>query len=128
MISNKEAQELHQLLAGLIQTFEDAQMVGIDDAKPALERARALAVAVVEDTESHPADAYTYAPCITGKVEIGDQTSEFMIPLLNDSMGWTQWGADNHTLGPRVELLDKMSGAANEWARENITEEDDDDD
>lgn len=120
MISNTEAQELHQLLAGLMQTFEDAQMVGIEDAMPALQRARDLAVAVVEDTESHPADEISYAPVIKGTIQIGDDTSEFMLPLLNDSVQYSQWGADNYVLGPRVDLLETLANAAQEWAEEHL--------
>lgn len=78
------------------------------------------------EPQPHPADKVSYAPCITGKVEIGNGTSEFMLPLLDNSMGWTQWGAHNSVLGARVDLMEKLADAAREWALENMEEDDDD--
>jgi hypothetical protein len=108
MITHDQAKELHELLAG--GPIPEAD----------LERARELAAIVLADTEPHPADNVSYAPCITGKIEIGDTTTEFMLPLLNDSVTYTQWGAPTYVLGPRVDLLEKMSDGAREWAEENL--------
>lgn len=60
MISHSEAQELHQRLGGLIQTFEDAGMVDKGDALPDLERARELAAVIVSDTEPEEPDTNEY--------------------------------------------------------------------
>lgn len=68
----------------------------------------------------HPADNVSYAPCIKGTIEIGEDTSEFLIPLINDSMKYQQWGADNSVLGDRVELLEAVADAAQEYAQDNI--------
>lgn len=111
-ISNKEAQEL-------LDCIKQAEgQTG--DWRAALERAHALAVRVVEDTESHPADQYSYKPAIKGTIEIGDATSEFMLPILNDSVSYQQWGADNYVLGPRVDLLDRLADGVQLWAEENL--------
>jgi hypothetical protein len=66
----------------------------------------------------------SYAPCITGHVEIEGAVSEFMIPLDNDSVGFSQWGAPNEVLWARVELLNNLSGPAREWWSENRPEDD----
>jgi hypothetical protein len=70
--------------------------------------------------EPHPADNVSYAPCVKGTIEIGDTTTEFMLPLLNDSMSYSQWGAPTYTLGERGELVEGMATAAQEWASENL--------
>lgn len=61
----------------------------------------------------------SYAPCITGTIEIGDSTTGFMVPLGGDS-GWSNWGAANEVLATRVDLLDTLESAASEWASENL--------
>lgn len=68
----------------------------------------------------------SYAPCLTGKVEIEGAVSEFMIPLDNGSVGFSQWGAPNEVLWSRVDLLDNLSGPAREWWADNRPEEDND--
>lgn len=67
----------------------------------------------------------SHDPCVSGKIEIGGQVSEFLLPLLNDSVRYSQWGADNTVLWPRTDLLDAMAGAAREWALDNLRSEDD---
>lgn len=67
-----------------------------------------------------PESPVSHAPCIQGTIEIGDATSEFLIPLANDSVGFSQWGAPNEVLWSRVALLDELSGPAREWASDNI--------
>jgi hypothetical protein len=128
MLSHKEAQELHRLIGAPIETAREgydgdlevsAVMVPVKD----LERARELAALIVADTEPSPV---SYDPCITGKVEIGGQTSEFLLPLDNDSVRYSQWGADNTVLWPRTDLMDALAGAAREWALDNLRTEEDD--
>lgn len=67
-----------------------------------------------------PASPVSYDPCITGTVEIAGIKSEFLLPLVNDSVRYSQWGADNTVLWPRVDLMDALAGAAREWALDNI--------
>lgn len=62
----------------------------------------------------------SYAPCIQGTIEIGDRKSEFLLPLANDSVKYSQWGADNTVLWPRADLLEVMADAAAEWVSENL--------
>lgn len=71
-----------------------------------------------------PESTVSYDPCITGKVEIEGAVSEFMLPLGNDSVGFSQWGADNETLWQRVDLLENLAIKAREWWAENAPEED----
>lgn len=125
MISYTEAQELHLLIGGPIEVALDRY--DIAGAKPdfvmvrveELERARELVALIVTDTTPSPV---SYAPCLTGKVEIEGAVSEFMIPLENDSVGFSQWGAPNEVLWSRVELLDTLSGPAREWWADNRPE------
>jgi hypothetical protein len=65
----------------------------------------------------------SYDPCIQGTVEIEGRTSEFLILLDRDDVGFSQWGADNTVLWERVSLLDPLSVAAKEWALENLNRE-----
>jgi hypothetical protein len=69
----------------------------------------------------------SYDPCIQGTVEIEGRTSEFLILLDRDDVGFSQWGADNTVLWERVSLLDPLSVAAKEWALENLNREEDGD-
>lgn len=71
-----------------------------------------------------PESPVSYDPCITGTIDIDGAKSEFLIPLANDSVRYSQWGASNTVLWPRVDLLDGMAGAAREWALDNIRTED----
>lgn len=66
-------------------------------------------------TLEDPPSKVSHAPCITGRIEIGGQASEFMLPLDNDSVRYSQWGADNIVLGQRVDLLEGMGDAARDW-------------
>lgn len=70
-------------------------------------------------------DPVTYAPCLTGRVEAAGTVSEFMIPLEDDSVGFSQWGAPTEVLWSRVELLDNLSGQAREWWADNKPEDPD---
>jgi len=122
MISHNEAQELHRLIGGALQSAEDNQweLIGADDLTRALE----LAALIVADTEPSPV---SYAPCITGRVEIGDAVSEFMLPLdPESSTSYSQWGADNTILWPRTDLMEALADAAREWYIDNHEEEDSD--
>jgi hypothetical protein len=82
----------------------------------------------VEDTDAilfppPPPAPVSYAPCITGKIEIGGRVSEFMIPLdPESSTQYSQWGADNTVLWPRTDLLEKMHEVAREWVLDNPEE------
>lgn len=67
-----------------------------------------------------PASPVSHAPCIQGTIEIGQRSSEFLIPLDRDDVGFSQWGADNTVLWARVDLLDEMSKTAKEWAIDNL--------
>lgn len=78
-------------------------------------------------TLPEPESPVSYSPCLMGKVEIEGAVSEFMIPLENDSVGFSQWGAPNETLWERVALLDNLSGPAREWWADNKPAEEDDD-
>lgn len=116
MISHDQAKELHELLSGGPVPRED------------LERARELAALVVADTEPHPADNVSYAPCITGKVEIEGRVSEFLVSLdPESSTQYSQWGADNTVLWPRTDLLEKMAEVAREWVLDYPENDEDDD-
>ena len=61
-----------------------------------------------------------YSPCVMGKVIIGDTTTEFMLPLLNESVTFSQWGAPTYVLGPRADLLERMAEGAGEWAQDML--------
>lgn len=74
-----------------------------------------------------PESPVSYDPCIQGTVEIEGRTSEFLILLDRDDVGFSQWGADNTVLWERVSLLDPLSVAAKEWALENLNREEDGD-
>lgn len=69
----------------------------------------------------------SFTPCITGKVEIDGAVSEFMLPLDNDSVGFSQWGAPDEVLWARVALLDSFAEKAREWWAENKPEDEDED-
>lgn len=58
-------------------------------------------------------------PVITGRIEIGGQASEFMLPLDNDSVMYSQWGNSNTVLWPRVDLVEGMAREAREWWADN---------
>lgn len=134
MISHDEAQELHECLGIVI----DEELDGIQHALPSgtfdevfrrLERARELAAVIVADTMPDPADNVSYAPCIEGVIDDGTHKSEFMIPLDTDSSTkYSQWGADNTVLWPRVDLLEALGDAAREWASENLPRDDEEGD
>lgn len=129
MLSHTEAQELHRLIGGPIETAHvdydgDLEVVGVMVSVEDLRRARELVAIIVADTTPSPV---SYDPCITGKVEIAGQTSEFLLPLVNDSVRYSQWGADNTVLWPRTDLMDALAGAAREWALDNIRPWGDDD-
>lgn len=70
-----------------------------------------------------PASPVSHDPCIQGVIEIEGRKSEFLIPLVDDSVRYSQWGADNLTLWPRVDLLDGLAGAAREWALDNLRDD-----
>lgn len=74
-----------------------------------------------------PADNVSYSPCLKGKVLVDGAVSEFMIPLENDSVGFSQWGAPDEVLWQRVPLLHNLSFPAREWWAANKPEEDHDD-
>lgn len=116
MISHKEAQELHLLIGGPLEVARqngafDPEYITVKASD--LERARELAALIVSDTEP------STDPCITGKVEVGGQASEFMIPMDNDSVEYSQWGATSTVLWPRTDLLRAMSEQAREWWLDN---------
>jgi len=67
-----------------------------------------------------PESPVSHAPCIQGTIDIAGLKSEFLIPLANDSVGFSQWGAGTPVLWTRVDLLDELSGKAREWADENL--------
>ena len=109
----------HEQAKTLLECIEQAQERE-GDWLVALEQAQGLAAMIVADTEPHPADDVSYAPCITGKIEIGDTTTEFMLTM---DAGWSQWGATTPVLGERVDLMDSLGSAWTEWASENICTE-----
>lgn len=74
-------------------------------------------------TLPEPASPVSYNPCLQGKVLIDGAESDFLIPLDNDSVGFSQWGAPNEVLWQRVALLDSLSGPAREWWADNQPEE-----
>ena len=57
----------------------------------------------------------TYDPCIQGTIDIEGSKSEFFIPFDRGDIGYSQWGADNTVLWPRVALLEGLATAAKEW-------------
>ncbi|UOK18408.1 hypothetical protein SEA_BRUHMOMENT_92 [Arthrobacter phage BruhMoment] len=131
MISYEEAQELHLLFGGPVEARLEgyageldvsAVMVSVKE----LERARELVGAIVSDLDPDgegvepPTPEISYDPCIKGTIEIGGVTSEFMILLANDSVQYSQWGASNTALWPRVDLIQGMHAAATDWADENL--------
>jgi hypothetical protein len=67
-----------------------------------------------------PESPVSHAPCIQGVIDIAGLKSEFLIPLANDSVGFSQWGAGTPVLWTRVDLLDELSSKAREWADENL--------
>lgn len=67
-----------------------------------------------------PEPEVDYAPCIMGKVIIGDTTTEFMLPMLNESVTFSQWGANGYVLGSRVDLMEALAEAAGEWAQDML--------
>lgn len=123
MLSHEQAQELHALVGQPIDAHEQDGYTGRHEPNAilvpltVLERARELAAIIVSDTEPQGVD---FAPCVTGQVNIGGEVTEFMLPLLNDSVTYSQWGAPTFVLGPRVDLLEKMADGAREWAEENL--------
>ena len=89
--------------------------------KEATEQAEELRIMVHPEggRESDPSPV-SHAPCAQGTIDIGGVTSQFLLPLVNDSVRYSQWGASNTVLGDRVDLLDAMAGAAREWALDNL--------
>lgn len=75
-----------------------------------------------------PESPVSHDPCVQGTIEIAGVKSEFLIPLADDSVRYSQWGADNLVLWPRVDLLDAMAGAGREWALDNIRGDEDEED
>lgn len=73
-----------------------------------------------------PASPVSYNPCLQGKVLIDGAESDFLIPLENDSVGFSQWGAPDVVLWSRVELLDNLAAPARLWWADNKPEEDSD--
>lgn len=67
-----------------------------------------------------PTPKISFAPCIQGVIEIGADKSEFLLPLHREDVRYSQWGAYNPVLWPRVDLLEKLAAAAAEWADENL--------
>lgn len=64
-------------------------------------------------------DPPTEGPEITGQVNTGGQVSKFRIPLDDDSVQYTQWGASNTVLWPRVDLMGALAEAGREWWADN---------
>jgi hypothetical protein len=79
------------------------------------EQYAAVAKILLPDPQSN----VSYAPCIKGTIDIGDTSTQFMVPLGGDT-GWMNWGASREVLGTRVDLLDNIESAATEWAEENL--------
>jgi hypothetical protein len=123
MLSHKEAQELHQLIGTM--HLQVSNKAATDITEDETERALELAALLVSDTmggrDSDPSPV-SHNPCLQGKVLIDGAESEFLIPLDNDSVGFSQWGAPTEVLWQRVELLDNLSGPAREWYAENREE------
>lgn len=123
MISHQEAQELHLLIGGPLEVARqngafDPEYITVKASD--LERARELAALIVADTEPTSASSkYTFDPVVTGRIEIGGQASEFMLPLDDDSVMYSQWGADNTVLWPRVSLVEGMAEEARGWWADN---------
>jgi hypothetical protein len=80
-----------------------------------LEQFEAIKKIIVPEPES----PVSYSPCIMGTVDIEGAKSEFMVPFDNDSVKYSQWGADNTVLWPRVDLMDALADAAREWWLDN---------
>ena len=97
------------------------QTAALENIRASLERhAGSMAYVIgAKATVEDPPSKVSYEPCIMGKIEVGGQASEFMIPLDNDSVNYTQWGADNMVLWPRVELVEGMTEKAREWWLDN---------
>lgn len=97
------------------------QTAALENIRASLERHAASMAYVIgaKATVEDPPSKVSHAPCITGKIEVGGQSSEFMIPLDNDSVMYSQWGADNTVLWPRVELVEGMAEEAREWWLDN---------
>lgn len=109
------------------QDMLDGEAPPVPLGKDATEEAEALRQMVHgKDGGRSPDPQVSFTPCITGKVEVDGAVSEFMLPLDNDSVGFSQWGAPNEVLWSRVSLLDGLSGEAREWWAANKPEEDDD--
>jgi hypothetical protein len=121
MLRHEEAQELHRIIGSPIAAGMGGPVILTAEQA---ERALELAALVVADTEPHPADNVSYDPCITGTITANGESSEFMIPLDNDSVKYSQWGAFNPVLGDRVDLLDGMADVAREWYVHNEEETD----
>jgi hypothetical protein len=93
--------------------------------RQALAEALIVSARLMADTTPSPV---SYAPCITGKVEVEGAVSEFMIPLEDDSVRYSQWGAGNMALWPRVDLMEGMADAAREWYADNRPEDEEQED
>lgn len=105
------------------------QTAALENIRVSLERhAGSMAYVVRANAEvDDPPSKISYDPVVTGRIEIGGQTSEFMLPLDNDSVRYTQWGADNTVLWPRTELVKALAEAGREWWLDNRPAEDDND-
>ena len=77
-------------------------------------------------TIDEPPSEVSFDPCITGKVEVGGEVSEFMLPLDNDSARYSQWGASNTVLWPRTDLMYALAEAGREWWLDNRPATDED--
>lgn len=60
---------------------------------------------------------------IQGKLTIDGRTTEFILPVGDYSIKYSQWGADTLVLGSRVDLLEAMADAVAEWAQDNLCSE-----
>ncbi|QWY82822.1 hypothetical protein PP641_gp082 [Arthrobacter phage SilentRX] len=130
MLRHEEAQEIHGRIGAAMENFKHmpAGYTAADAAKelePLLERALELAALAVADTAPAAVD---HTPCIEGSIMANGRRSEFLIPLDNPDVTYSQWGADNTVLWPRVELLENMAAPAREWALDNLDREEDGDD
>lgn len=124
MISHDEAQELHRIIGGLAEQANSHIIMDQGDVIPDLDRALELAAVLVADTmeggrDSDPSPV-SHAPCIQGTIDIDGRLSEFLIPLLNDSVSYSQWGAGNPTLWERTDLVEALADGARDWAEENL--------
>jgi hypothetical protein len=117
MLSHDEAQELHRILGGPLET-SNASDILFNRAE--VERARELVAIIVADTEGgRDSDPSENQPVLEfkGTITLAGTTSHFM--MLDDG-GWTQWGVDQRAAGQRVDLLDNVASAYQEWQDENL--------